>query len=71
MVVIDIPISLAELERLLDGGGDDDWINLIRVRFERNGVRFDARDMNGNQVWSRNLGVGDSVTFQWKFNISA
>lgn len=70
MTATTIDISVAELERLLDGGEDDDWYALVKAKIANGCVRIVAHHVDGSLCWDHVLAVGDSVTFHWTFRIT-
>lgn len=68
MTVIDV--SIAELQALLDGGDDEDWVVLCKVRLlaDRTAVVrvMDIHGEHGPDAWVR---PGDTVSVNYTLNL--
>lgn len=63
-------ISVAELQALLDGGDENDWIPILKVRQEAGCVQAQVTTIHGEQISpDAVLRPGDSFRLTYTFDL--
>jgi hypothetical protein len=64
-------LSIRELQLMLDGGGEDDWIAIVKVRPEKNGARIRVQRVTGELIQELFVVAGDELKVTYTMQVHA
>lgn len=70
MSMTNVDVSVAQLRAMLDGGDDDDWVAVAKVRVDNGAVVFRLLSIDGDVLHEVRVAPSDTVVVHYTLDVT-